>query len=397
MALTVLHLSTYTSGGAGRAEKALHQAMQKQGLSSSLLSGSGTRFGAARFMDRQLWRLQRSPVATWRSPARFGSMSAAEINRTDADVVNLHWVTAGLLSIEEIGRIQKPVVWSLYDMWPFCGTEHYGVDQPEARWRTGYTRDNRPAAESGLDIDRDAWQRKVKHWVPAPVVPASTWLREATEASALMSTWPITQIPHVIDTDAFVPQDRAAARERLQLESWAPMILFLSSAGTKDARKGFDLLEAALPAVHKAVPNVRLLVVGPKDDERSRIAGVPVIWFGGVEGNDELCALYSAADVTVVPSREDNMPLTAMEAQTCGRAVVGFHIGGLPDIVVNHQTGYLATPGDAEDLGVGLIQALQDSFDESTWGVAARARAESTWSVPIVVRKYQDVYEGALA
>jgi glycosyltransferase involved in cell wall biosynthesis len=312
-------------------------------------------------------------------------------------VVNLHWITGGLLSIEEIGKIRKPLIWSLYDMWPFCGTEHYGVDHNDARWRTGYTRSNRPSTEHGLDIDRNAWKRKREHWRAAPVVPASTWLAASVQSSALMRDWPITRIPHVIDSDAFTPRDRATARDRLNLDTSAPVILFLSSAGTKDQRKGFDLLETALPAVRRAIPEVHVLVVGPKDDNRSHVAGVPVIWFGGAENDRVLAELYSAANVTAVPSREDNMPLTAMEAQTCGRAVVGFRIGGMPDIVVHHETGFLAEPGDTSGLAVGLIEALEDSQHASNWGVAARARAESTWSVPIVVRQYQAVYERAMA
>ena len=114
----------------------------------------------AQILDQQAWRLQRSPTTTWRSPAVFGALSARRINASDADIVHLHWVTDGFLSIREIGRITKPVVWSLVDMWPFAGTEHYGSDTPNARWRTGYTKANRPPGDHDLDMDRIAWQSK---------------------------------------------------------------------------------------------------------------------------------------------------------------------------------------------------------------------------------------------
>lgn len=394
---TVLHLSTYAAnGGAARAATALHEAMLQEGVRSSLTTAHGTRFRVASELDRRLWRLQRSPVATWRSPARFGSLSAREINASDADVVNLHWVTDGFLTIEQIGRIEKPVVWTLYDMWAFCGTEHYGVDSLDARWRTGYTQANRPADESGWDLDRNAWERKRRHWRPSTVVPASTWLTQAAHESALMANWPIIRIPHVVDTQVFIPIDKQEARRILGLPGDAPVIAFLASAGIGDRRKGFDLLEQALPAVRDAHPDVRLAIAGPAQTENSAIAGVPVTWTGSLHGDEALRALYGSADVLAVPSREDNMPLTAMEAQTCGRAVVGFEIGGLPDIVAHHQTGYLAPAGDTASLAVGLVEALSDARAEDVWGQAARARALATWSGPVVVQQYLDAYTRAI-
>ena len=365
-------------------------------MSSTLKTAHGPRFRVARELDRQLWRLQRSPVVTWRSPARFGSLSADTINSSDADIVNLHWVTNGFLSIEAIGRITKPVVWSLYDMWTFCGTEHYGVDSPDARWRQGYLRSNRLAGETGVDIDRDAWRRKVKSWMPMHVVPASTWLTTAATNSALMHDWPITRIPHVIDTSAFAPQDMHDARQRLGLPPHAPLILFLASAGIQDRRKGWDLLEAALPTVRLTHPDVQVVVAGPTTTGYTSESGVTIHWRGSVEGDEALRELYTACDVTAAPSREDNMPLTAMEAQTCGRAVVAFDIGGLPDIVSHHETGYLAPEGDIDLLALGLTQAISDSVGTNAWGTAARARAMNTWSPQRVVAQYLDIYERVL-
>ena len=155
MTLRVLHVSTYaTNGGAARAASALNSAMKVEGIDSSILTAGGVKFRIASELDRRLWKLQKSEVTTWRSPAFFRSLDAETLNQFPADVINLHWVTDGFLSVEEIGKITKPVVWSMYDMWPFCGTEHYGVNSPHARWRTGYSTTNRPSTESGVDLDR---------------------------------------------------------------------------------------------------------------------------------------------------------------------------------------------------------------------------------------------------
>lgn len=361
----------------------------------AIRAGSGLRFRVANRLDRAVWRLQRSANDTWRSPAVFGSLSADEINRSAADVVNLHWVTAGFLSIAQIGRITKPVVWSLYDQWPFSGTEHYGPDSPQARWRSGYTRDNRPRGEHGIDIDRHAWERKRKHWrAGSQIVAASGQTTDAARQSALMGSWPISTIPHVVDCEAFSPMPMDQARAALGLPQRTPLILFLSSGGIGDARKGWDLLARSLPRVRQEVPDVEVVVVGPATREAH--CGVAVHWRGLIAGDEALRLHYSAADVTAVPSREDNMPLTAMEAHSCGRAVTAFAVGGLTDIVEHQVTGHLAPTGDTEDLARGLVSALRDSRHDHAWGVAARARALRTWSREAVVPRYLEVYERAL-
>ncbi len=409
---TVLHLSTYdANGGAGRAAYALHSAMLAAGVDSTMrvarkdksatnaapqvTEGSDLRFRVANRLDRQLWRLQHSNNDTWRSPARFGSLRADEINRSNADVVNLHWVTSGFLSIKEIGRITKPIIWSIYDMWPFSGTEHYGVSNPDARWRTGYTKTNRPKDERGVDIDLHAWVQKKKLWRPSQVVTASGWMHDAVQASALMREWPVSTIAHVIDCEMFQPTDMFAARKTLGLPTNVPLILFLAGGGIHDPRKGWDLLEQALGKITPTFPTVEVVIVGPIDETYRSPSGTKIHWRGNISSNEALALHYNAANVTVVPSREDNMPLTAMEAQSCGKPVVAFAIGGLNDIIDHNTTGHLAEANNTDDLAQGIINAINDSQHDNTWGQNARVRALKTGSPATVVNKYLDAYARA--
>lgn len=397
MTLRVLHLSTYAGGGgAARAASVVNRSLQSAGIASRLITAHGPKFHAARAADRTLWHVQRSPTKTWRSPARFGSLAAREINASSADIVNLHWINDGFMSIEEIGRITKPLVMSLYDMWPFCGAEHYCSDQPDARWRTGYTRESRPIDEFGIDLDRYTWQRKNMHWSSFHMVPASTWLEDAVRESALMSHWPVTRIPHAVDPQVFTSTDRMAARAQLGIDTLDPIVAFFSSAGIRDERKGFDLLTQAMREVQQHHTGVRLLVVGPKPDPIDLPAGQSVIALGPVKGNQELAAAYSAADVLAVPSREDNLPLTAIEAQMCGRPVVTFNLGGLPDIIDHGITGYLATPFETKEFAIGLIDSLDDSMTRGRMGHSARQRAATTWGLRPVARAYLQLYESLM-
>jgi hypothetical protein len=118
------------------------------------------RFKLAKEADRRLWGLQKSETLTWRSLARFGSISAKEINNSGADIIHLHWVTDGFLTIESIGQIKKPIVWSLYDALAFSGSEHYATEVSGTRSAKGYQRGNRNPEDSRFDLDRWTWNRK---------------------------------------------------------------------------------------------------------------------------------------------------------------------------------------------------------------------------------------------
>jgi glycosyltransferase involved in cell wall biosynthesis len=113
---------------------------------------------------------------------------------------------------------------------------------------------------------------------------------------------------------------------------------------------------------------------------------------GEARGDQELIDLYAQADITVVPSREDNMPITAMESQSCGTPVVAFRIGGLPDIVDPITSGYLAEPENTHELALGIEQVIQRGLRDST-----RTHALTTWSPEVVVPQLLEVYTRTLA
>ena len=390
----ILHLSTYdANGGAARAALAIHNSLRSSGIDSRMriARADDLRFKIAKEADRRLWGLQKSKTLTWRSPARFGSITAKEINHSEADIVHLHWATDGFLTIESIGKIKKPIVWSLCDAWAFSGTEHYATQFSRTRSIRGYLPNNRNPDDSGFDVDRWTWNRKKTKWTrPMHLLPASAWLTQAAQESALMGHWPITQIPHIVDTNNFT----GAAQERISDEQ--SVILFLASAGIHDARKGADLLIEALrdPVITQ---RFTVIIVGPRptaQEERdigSRL-NHDLVFHGEARGDQELIDLYSQADITIVPSREDNMPITAMESQSCGTPVVGFRIGGLPDIINPATSGYLAEPENTHGLAEGIMHVLRQDIRELT-----RQHALATWSPEVVVPQLLAVYESVLS
>lgn len=412
--MRILHLSTSdTRGGASRAARRLHDALVSLGVNSRMqvghkgsddwrVSGPASRtdrirhWAAAR-LDKVPARMQRTQTTTRHSPAWVGSISAATINDCETDLVNLHWICGGLLSIEAIGRIRKPLVWRLPDMWAFCGAEHYAPDGQYTRWRTGYTSSTRAATNWFLDIDKWAWRRKKNSWLDSiQIVAPSHWLAECAANSALMHDWPISVIPNALPTETYRPISKREARKIYSLPQDVPLVLFGALGGARDPRKGWDLLEGALNIISSENPNIEAAIFGQRKPRNPPRLPLRLHWLGQLHDDSALSLLYNAADVFVAPSRQEGFGQTASEAQACGCPVVAFDTTGLRDLVEHQRSGYLASPFDIRDLAAGITWSLLDG-QNAHLAVNARQRALRLWSYEAVAQQYLAVYRDVLA
>jgi len=402
-----------SGGGAARAAHRLHEGLRKAGVASrmkvrlkrrrdaSICGSEGPAARAAQALrakaGRTLNLFQRGPEGGERSLNLLPSGWAAAINRSDADVVNLHWLGAETMSIADIGRIDKPVVWTLHDMWAFCGSEHLADTGPSARWRGGYNGKNRPPGHFGLDLDRIVWQRKRGAWQrPFFLVTPSRWLAQCAGSSALLSDWPRATIPNLLDTGRFSPMERAAARRALGLPETGHIVLF--GGGRSDPNKGYDLLLSALAELPRtAGSRPHCVAFGDLAPRVAETGAVPIRWLGHIDDDAQLARLYSAADVTVVPSRLENLPQVATEAQACGCPVVAFSVAGLVDAVEHEVTGFLAEPFVPSELARGIAWVLADRERHLSLRERARDRASRLWSPEVVTQKYLEVYAAAIA
>ena len=412
-----INLVSYSdiSGGAARAAYRLHCNLQTVGHSSRMsvqkkvsddysvvgpVGNVGKLFNLSRsLLGKWVVKLQKSENPIIHTVSWYPFAGCGGFNRKlgPVDIVNLHWIR-DIPVIECIALINKPVVWTLHDMWAFCGAEHYAPDDDQARWRTGYTDNNRPLSDRGLDIDRWTWERKKRHWPhPLHIITPSSWLGECVSQSFLMHDWPVHIIPNVLDTEAFKPLNKAFARQALNLPQDKKLILFGALKGSEDPRKGFDLLQDALVILgNSGIRELHGVIFGQSKPLKAPEIGFPVQWMGYIYDEWTLALLYSAADVMVVPSRQENLPQTGTEAQACGCPVVAFNSTGLPDVVVHKRTGYLARPFDVKDLAQGISWVLQDKKKYERLCIAARERAVRLWAPEIVIPQYLDVYQMAI-
>ena len=211
-----------------------------------------------------------------------------------------------------------------------------------------------------------------------------------------MGDWPVTVIPYPIDTDIWQPVDKGLARQLLGLPQDVPLLLFGASGGTSDPRKGFDLLTAALDHLRGEIDGLELAVFGQGEPKQPMNLGFPVHYMGRPQDPLSLRVLYSAADAMVIPSRQDNLPNTGLEAHACGTPVIAFKVGGLPDIVDHFKTGYLATPFDTEDLARGVQWVLGDGNLRKALSRSACERALKLWSPQVISNLYYRLYETLL-
>ena len=339
----------------------------------------------------------------------LGSELQQRHHQGQADLVHLHWLGDGTLSIEEIGRLPMPLVWTLHDQWAFCGAEHYTspplpgeTASNDERFAAVYSRASRPAHESGLDLNRRTWLRKRRAWRrPIHIVCPSHWLADCARRSSLMGDWPITVIPNPIDLTVWAPCDQAQARGLLGLPARRPLVLFGAVGGSADPRKGADLLLEALQRLRSqlagtALEQLELVVFGQSRPAQPPDLGFPIHYSGHVHDDLSLRLLYAAADVFVIPSRQDNLPNTGLEAHACGTPVVAFATGGLVDIVDPLSTGALAEPFDPFSLAASIRWVLEDPQRRRQLGAAARRRAERMWDPKLVASLYARVYEACL-
>ena len=322
----------------------------------------------------------------------------------EADVIHLHWVNQGLLSLNVIRKILasgKPIVWTMHDFWPATAICHYPRDCKAYKSQGCNCCQYLPGHGSRHDLSHQVWKRKQRIWKSRDMffVTCSKWLCAAAKDSGLLTGKQVTSIPNAIDTREFKPADKREARMRLSLPLDKKLILFVSQRVT-DKRKGMDyMLDACerLAAMRKgAADDTEVVILGGHSDEFGERLPFNVHPIGYVSDTKKIIDVYNAADLFVLPSLEDNLPNTIMEAMACGVPCVGFNTGGIPEMIDHRQNGYVAAYKDAADLAEGMRWALYEA-DYRELSRAAVSKVTTAYSQQSVAMRYIEIYNQALA
>jgi len=414
--MRVLHVCFADSdeGGAIGAFR-LHKAMLSQGIDSRFLAIRKRRVDDTvitpgvltkalvkiwNIVSQKILKLQRSQDGNYRSLNIFPTGIHHLINRSEADIVQFHWINRNTISIRELTKVKPPVVLKLPDMWAFNGTEHYLAPGSTERYKSSYLRNNRQEGEAGIDIDRWVWRYKNRAWKNAKftIVTPSKWLGECAKSSRLFSRLKVVNIANPIDLDRFRSlTNKQDARIVLGLPLDKKLVLFGSIQANTDRRKGYHHLCAAIEVLDKKgemEEEVDLIIFGTRNVGKESLSGITVHHLGTINDESLLIALYNAADVMVLPTEADNLPNTIQEATACGTPCVGFKVGGMPDMIKHKETGYLAKPFDSQDLATGIDWVLENRGEELSRRV--REKAEQLFSPVERVSDYIDLYNEIL-
>ena len=313
------------------------------------------------------------------------------------DVLQLHFISQFVdyqAFFSAIPR-NKQLVWTMHGMEALTGGCHYDYGCGKFTQECGAC--PQLGSQSELDLTRRVWRRKRDGYQKIGsnqlhIVSPSRWLHDQVKRSSLLCRFGCSVIPYGLDTEIFAPRDRRAARLALEVPLEAKIILFVAY-GVDDPRKGFHLLASALAGMG-VKDNTFLLSIGPGSLLPPQ--GLPHKHIGSIGNDRALSNIYSASDVFVVPSVQENLPNTALEAIACGTPVVGFDVGGIPEIVRPGVTGLLARPGDAAELRSAILELLQSDWKRVEMSANCRSIALQEYALEIQARRYTQLYQDHL-
>jgi glycosyltransferase involved in cell wall biosynthesis len=410
--MNVLHLSTSDiEGGAARAAYRLHQGLQTANITSKMLVRAKVSPDQTVIADKSVLtklgppagslplRLYPKHERSLFSPQWFPDALLPRVRSLDPDIIHLHWVCNGFLQIETLGKLNKPLVWTLHDMWAFTGGCHYS--QSCDRYVQSCGACPQLKSQQNWDLSRWVWQRKAKAWkdMNLTIVSPSVWLADCARSSPLFQNRQIEVIPHGLNLTTYRPIETAIARKLLNLPIDKQFVLFGASPGTTgDKRKGFHLLQPALQQLSQSrwQDRLELVVFGSSQPDRPIDLSFKTHYLGQFHDDLSLALVYAAADVMVVPSLQEAFGQTASEALACGTPVVAFAATGLKDIISHQQDGYLAQPFEIEDLASGIAWVLEDGDRHQKLRTCAREKAEREFNLELQAHRYRSLFTALL-
>ena len=417
MTMRIVHLSTSDSfGGAAIAATRLMRALRKEGedvkmmvrdrelKDPDIISIDGSPLSKRINQLRFVWERLVIYIQNGLDRSNLFKVSIAntgiDLSRRSiiqkSDIIHLHWINQGFLSLESIKKLQKtgkPIVWTMHDMWPFTGICHHAWECERYSHECGKC----PLLNSLKRFDLSFLTLRKKSAINSNIrmVSVSSWLRGKALMSSIAQSKDIKVIPNVIDLEVFHPSDKLAARRKYSLPIEKKIIL-MGAVRIDDPVKGFFFLKEALNNLHMECGDILLVLLGEVKD--SKILGdvsFPIIQLGFRSDLFEVAQLYSAVDVNVVPSFYETFGQTIIEAMACGCPSVSFNNSGQVDVIDHKKNGYLAAYKDAADLATGIDWVLNKA-DREKLSFNARKKVEENYSEAVVAKQYIDLYRSLL-
>jgi glycosyltransferase involved in cell wall biosynthesis len=403
----ILHLvGGPLNAGAALGAYGLHDALRNANVDSKIVTNSRPILDdpnvlyIARSRKEQLFnlcraQLDKAPAWLYKNTADFSTgIAGFDFTQTkeflEADLLHLHWINAGLVNVKHLSKVDKPIVWTMRDMWPMTGGCHYSMGCENYKERCG----NCPLLERKGPHDLSSWvlKRKIKY-LPAKtvIVGISNWLAERAKESSAFRNFDVRLIANNINIDDFFPVEKETARALLRIRT-SKKIILLGAQSLKSPYKGFDKFAASMKMLESK--DYFLAVFGRFDEQKIKSIGCEYRSFGFLHDAVSLRLVYSAADIFIAPSMMEAFGKTIAESMACGTPVVCFDSMGPKDIVDHQTNGYRARPFEAADIASGIKWILESDYVKLCNN--AREKIASSFDSKIIANKYKTLYDELL-
>ncbi len=420
--MKILHITTYDiQGGAARAAYRLHKGLRQIEQNSQMLvryksstddsvvpltpaPPTPDNFFLETIIQENYIDSHRTPLSDtiFSLPYPGYDLSILTVVQM-ADVINLHWVARfqSPFTLQKLFTLGKPIVWTLHDQWAFTGGCHYSAGCKKYRHDCASCPQ---LIDDSFNLPKAVLKDKIALFKNAnlAIVSPSHWLASCAQKSKLFKDLRVEVIPYSLEVETFSPLPKPKAKKKLGLGPETITILF-GAVDAKEKRKGFQVLLAAMQRCLSnakfqqliADERLKILSFGHLNDDLKAI-DIPVLSLGYLESDEKISLVYSAADLFVLPSLEDNSPLTMLEAMSCGTPVIGSSVGGIPDMVKDEVTGKLFSPGESKKLSEAILSFLFNSKQQEIMGQNCRQLIEKDYALPVQAKRYLDLYQDLL-
>lgn len=406
--MKILHLNTMISGGAGQAAHRLHQSLLSEGVNSSMLflhndSDDPKKESYLTYKTKINNYLLRAQIFRYQKSLNYGRSKNKEImtasrslfdahrhkSIAEADIIHLHYISNFIDVPSFIKEIDKPIVWTLHDMWPFTGGCHYSdgcmkfqdkcSSCPEVKeWNYG-------------TVEKEQLKKRKIAEKRLAIVCLSEWMKRRSQESFVFQDQDHHLIRNSINTETFSMRNKEELRAKYQIPSNIP-IFFFAAGNLLNYRKGFDQLLGAIDKLEEEGVECFIITAGKSSPRLNLLKNHKN--FGSIQNEGKMAELYSMADAYLLSSIEDNLPNVMVESLSCGTPVISNPTGGMQDIIEEGFNGFFSSDFSSE----GFLKAIKkfinqkDSIDRDQ----IRKAAIDKFAPPIQSSKYIEVYKSLL-
>lgn len=306
----------------------------------------------------------------------------------EADIIHIHWINRGYLSIDSIEKLlklNKPIVWTLHDSWPMTGGCHMMGECIQ------YQSDCNNCDMLRINSFASYFQLKKQKVFNADnlhFIAPSSWTKDKATKSQILKNKNIFTLPNCIDTSVFKRIDKIVAREVFSLPKNKNIILFYIS---NDPRKGVQHIYDTIKYFQQNVDNnVAFVGFGTSDLSNTIFKDLDIITIGRINDKYAMSILYNSADILLAPALEEPFGQTYIEAMAVGTPCIAFNYSGPLDIIDHKINGYLAKTNNHQDIITGIQYCLEN---RETLSLSAIRKVEDNFSYECVSTSFIKFYK----